>query len=139
LLLANWKLDFKESTFSCTVSVGTTGSVDCEQNVVFLKLIKEKPFKLDCNVYTVLSSPAFLMVDIKIIVNLIIIITISLGKLIYSKCRICCKEDERIKHSVAGSTTLAASVNTNRHNKAAGYSHWTIYKHVGLQVTEKYC
>jgi hypothetical protein len=68
LLLANWKLDFKESTFSCTVSVGTTESVGCKQKLVFLKLIKGKPFKLDINAYTVLSSPASLMVYIIIII-----------------------------------------------------------------------
>ena len=28
---------------------------------------------------------------------------------------------------------------TIRHNKAAGYIHWTICKHMGLQVTDKYC
>jgi len=54
-----------------------------------------------------------------------------------SKCRMCCKA-EHTKHIVAGSTELAPSDYTNRHNKAAGYSHWTIHKHLGLQVTDKY-
>ena len=76
VLLVTWKLDFKESTFSCAVSVGATGSVDCEQKLVSLILIKENLFKLDRNVYTVLSSPAFLMADIIIIILIIIIIII---------------------------------------------------------------
>ena len=45
----------------------------------------------------------------------------------------CCKE-EHIKHGVVGCTTLAPSDYTNRHNKVAGYIHWTICKHMGLQV-----
>jgi hypothetical protein len=81
LLFLTWKLDFRESTFSCTVSVGTSRSVDCEQKLVFLKLIKENPFKLDCNKYTVLSSPAFLMVDI-----VIIVIVISLFVCLFFVC-----------------------------------------------------
>jgi hypothetical protein len=50
----------------------------------------------------------------------------------------CYKAEEHIKHIVAGCTTLAPSEYTNRHNKVAGYSQWTICKHVGLQVTDKY-
>ena len=29
-------------------------------------------------------------------------------------------------------------LNTLRHNKVADYIHWTLYKHTGLQVTNKY-
>jgi hypothetical protein len=50
----------------------------------------------------------------------------------------CYKAQEHIKHTVAGCTTLALSEYTNRHNKVAGYSHWTICKHKELQVTDKY-
>ena len=53
-----------------------------------------------------------------------------------SKCRMCYKAEQHIKHIVAGSTELAPSDYTNRHNKVAGYSHWTICKHLGLQVTD---
>jgi hypothetical protein len=35
---------------------------------------------------------------------------------------------------VAGCTTLAPSELANRHNKVAGYTHWTI----SLQVTDRY-
>jgi hypothetical protein len=55
------------------------------------------------------------------------------------KCGICCKVEESIKRSVVGKTTIELSEFTNRHNKAAGYIHWAICKHMGLQVTEKYC
>jgi hypothetical protein len=50
----------------------------------------------------------------------------------------CCKAEEHIRYIVAGCTALAPSEYTNRHNKVAGYLHWTICKHMGLQVTEKY-
>ena len=50
----------------------------------------------------------------------------------------CYKAEEHIKHIVAGCTTLAPPEYTNRHNKVAGYSQWTICKHMGLQVTDKY-
>jgi hypothetical protein len=30
------------------------------------------------------------------------------------------------------------SEHTNRHNKLAGYIHWTICKHMWLQVTDNY-
>jgi hypothetical protein len=54
-----------------------------------------------------------------------------------SKCRMCCNA-EHIKHTVAGCTTLAPSEYTNRHNRVAGYIHWMICKHMGLQVTDRY-
>ena len=54
-----------------------------------------------------------------------------------SKHRMCSKTAEHMKHIVAGCTTLAPSEYTNRHNKVAGYIHWMICKHVGLQVTDK--
>jgi len=49
-----------------------------------------------------------------------------------SKCRICYKADEHIKGIVVGFTTIAPSECTNRHNRVAGYIHWTICKHMGL-------
>jgi hypothetical protein len=42
-----------------------------------------------------------------------------------------------MKHIVAGCTTLMPSEYTNRHNKVAGYIHWVICKHMGLQVTDQ--
>jgi len=42
-----------------------------------------------------------------------------------------------ITHMVGRCTTLAPSEYTIRHNKVAGYIHWTIRKCMGLQVTEK--
>jgi len=50
----------------------------------------------------------------------------------------CYKADEHIRHIAAGCTTLVPSEYTNRHNQVAGYIHWTIRKHIGLQVTDKY-
>jgi hypothetical protein len=50
----------------------------------------------------------------------------------------CYKAEENIKCIVLGCTTLAPSEYTKRHNKVAGYIHWTICKHMGLQVTDKY-
>ena len=50
----------------------------------------------------------------------------------------CYKAEEHIKHIVAGCITLAPSEYTNRHKKVAGYIHWAICKHMGLQVTVKY-
>jgi hypothetical protein len=55
-----------------------------------------------------------------------------------SKCRMCYKAEECIKHSIAGCTTLAPSEYTKRCNNVAGYIHWTICKHKGLQVTVTY-
>jgi hypothetical protein len=43
-----------------------------------------------------------------------------------------------MKHIVAGCTTFVPSEYTNRLNKVAGYIHWLIRKHVGLQVTDNY-
>jgi hypothetical protein len=37
-----------------------------------------------------------------------------------------------------GCTTLAPSEYTNRHNKVPGYIHWTVCKHMGLKVTDRY-
>jgi hypothetical protein len=53
------------------------------------------------------------------------------------KCRMCYKAEEHVKHIDAGCTTLAPSEYTNIHNMAAGYIHWTIQKHMGLQVTDR--
>jgi len=36
-------------------------------------------------------------------------------------------------------TTIAPSAYTNRHNKAAGYIHWPVCEHVGLQVPGRDC
>jgi hemoglobin-like flavoprotein len=55
-----------------------------------------------------------------------------------NKYRMCCKVEEHTKHFVAGCTTLAPVKETNRHNKVNGYSHWTVCKHTGLQVTDRY-
>ena len=56
-----------------------------------------------------------------------------------SKSRMCYKVEEHVKHTVAWCTTLAPSEHTNRHNKVAGYIHWKICQHTGLQVTDRYC
>jgi len=53
------------------------------------------------------------------------------------KHRMCYKAAEDMKHIVAGCTTPMPSEYTNRHNKVAGYVHWMICKHMGLQVTDK--
>jgi len=45
---------------------------------------------------------------------------------------------EHIKRFVVGCTTLASSEYTNRHDKVAGNSHWTMCKHRELQVTDNY-
>ena len=47
-------------------------------------------------------------------------------------------QKEHIKHTVVGCTTLASSEYTNRHDKVAGYNHWTTCKHIELQVTDNY-
>jgi len=51
-----------------------------------------------------------------------------------SNCRMCYKA----KHIVAQCATLALSEYTNRHTKVAGYIHWMICKHMGLQLTDKH-
>jgi len=53
------------------------------------------------------------------------------------KCRMCYKA-LHTKYIVMRCTTLAPSEYTNRHSKIVGYIHWTICKHMGLQVTDKY-
>jgi len=55
-----------------------------------------------------------------------------------SKCRMCYKPEKHIKHTVMGCKTLAPSEYTIGHNKVVGYIHWTICKHMALQVTDKY-
>jgi len=50
-----------------------------------------------------------------------------------------CKAEEHTKRTVVRWTTLAPSAYTNRHTKAAGYIHWTVCEHVGLQVTDSDC
>jgi len=54
-----------------------------------------------------------------------------------SKSRMRYKAEQHIKHTVVGWTTLVPSEYTNRHNKVAGYIHWTICKLMRLKVTEK--
>jgi len=51
----------------------------------------------------------------------------------------CCKAEEHTKYTVVRCTIFAPSVYTNRRSKAAGYIHWTICEHVGLQVTGRDC
>ena len=55
-----------------------------------------------------------------------------------SKCRMCFKAVQHIKHIVARCTTLVPSKYTNRHNRVAGYIHWMIRQHMILQVTDRY-
>jgi len=55
-----------------------------------------------------------------------------------SKCRMCHKAEQHKKYIVAVYITLVLSEYTNRNNKVAGYIHWTICQHMGLQVTEEY-
>jgi hypothetical protein len=50
----------------------------------------------------------------------------------------CYKAEKHIKHTVMGSKTLASSEYTHGHNKVIGYIHWTVCKHMALQVTDKY-
>ena len=49
-----------------------------------------------------------------------------------------CYKTRTHKHMAAKCTTLVPSEYTNRHNMVAGYIHWIIFKHMGLQVTDKY-
>ena len=51
----------------------------------------------------------------------------------------CYKAEQHLTHTVAGYTTFAPSEYTDRHNKVAGYIHWTICEHTELQVTDNYC
>jgi hypothetical protein len=53
-----------------------------------------------------------------------------------SKCRICCKAEKHIKHTVVGCTTLVPSEYTNGHSKVAGYMHWMVCEHMELQVAD---
>jgi hypothetical protein len=55
-----------------------------------------------------------------------------------SKCRKCYKAEEHIKDIVVGFTTLAPSEYTNRYKRVPGYINWTVCKHMGLQVTDRY-
>jgi len=56
-----------------------------------------------------------------------------------SKCRMHCNAGEHKKHIVAGCVTFAPSKYTNKQSKVAGYIHWKVCKHMGLQVTGTYC
>ena len=53
-----------------------------------------------------------------------------------SKCRVCYKAEQHIKHIIAGCTILARSEYTNKHSKVAGFIHWMMFKHMGLLVTD---
>jgi hypothetical protein len=55
-----------------------------------------------------------------------------------NKCRMFYKAEKPTKHIVAGCPTLAPCEYNNRHYYVAGYIHWTISQHVGLQGTDKY-
>jgi len=55
-----------------------------------------------------------------------------------SKRRMCQKAEEHKKWTAAVNITLALFEYTNRNYKVAGYIHWTICQHMGLQVTDKY-
>jgi hypothetical protein len=55
-----------------------------------------------------------------------------------SKCRMCCKAEQLIKHIVMGYTTLVPSQYTNRQNTVTGYIHWMICQHTEIQITDKY-
>jgi hypothetical protein len=55
-----------------------------------------------------------------------------------SECRMCYKAEELKKYIVARCTTLVPFECTSRCSKVAGYIHWTVFKHVGLQVTDKF-
>jgi len=57
----------------------------------------------------------------------------------YSKCRKCYKAEGIMKHIVVECTILSPSEYTNRHNTVAGCIHWTVCKHMGLEVTDSYC
>jgi len=43
-----------------------------------------------------------------------------------STCRMCCKAEEHTKHIAVGCTTVVPAECTKRHNKVAGYIHWTV-------------
>jgi hypothetical protein len=55
-----------------------------------------------------------------------------------SKCRMCYKAEKHIIHTVMGCETLASSEYTHGHNKVVSYIHWTVCKHMALQVIDKY-
>jgi adenylate kinase len=55
-----------------------------------------------------------------------------------SKRRMCYKAEEHIKHIAMECTTLVPSQYTNIQNKVTGYIHWTICKHMEIQITDKY-
>ena len=55
-----------------------------------------------------------------------------------SKRRMCYNAEENIKHIVQGCTLLVLCEYINKHNKVAGYIHWTVCKRVGLHVTDRY-
>lgn len=50
----------------------------------------------------------------------------------------CCKA-EHTKYIVVTCTTFAPSAYATRHSQAAGYIHWPVCEHVGLQVTGRDC
>jgi len=56
-----------------------------------------------------------------------------------SKCRMCSKAEEHIKHIVVRCIKFAPSEYINRQNKAAAYIHRTIREHIQLQVADRRC
>ena len=52
------------------------------------------------------------------------------------KCRLCNEYDETIDHIVSGCPVLGKSEVIQRHDKAASYMQWKIFKAFGFPVTE---
>ena len=53
-------------------------------------------------------------------------------------CMICTKQQDTIDYLVSGSSELAKTEYTQRHNRTAAYIHWKICKHYNTKVAEKY-
>ena len=60
------------------------------------------------------------------------------GQQVESKCRMCSQHEETVDHIVSGCEVLAKTEYISRHNNAAAYLRWSIWKDHDIEITDKW-